>query len=696
MNSADVTKRIVIAGTYSIDPIVDVLEFWARFLGWSERISAADFNQLYQALLSPHGVLRSNEDGANVVCLRFADLTAGNEDRAAQIAAADELAGAIMDVGVRVPTLIMVGPEPSPGGAADQAHAHLADRLSANPMISVKSGGDAMQQYAVSRPIDPMAERFGVVPFTQEGIAAIASASARWYSALTRPPIKVIATDCDNTLWHGAVGEEGVDGVRIDEGHRALQRALSGQAGGGRVVCLLSKNEEADVFDVFDRRSDMELERRHLVGHRIDWNPKPANLEAFVDELDLGLNSVVFLDDNPIECAEMRAACPEVISVNVPTEQDRLAKFVEHFWLFDLPRVTAEDSRRVDMYRDGAQRSSFKRSTASLKEFIDSLDLTITLARPEVGDFARLAQLTHRTNQFNTSLARRDENDLQAAFAEAATEIRLVRVVDRFGDYGIVGLVHVRDDRNALIVEQFLLSCRALGRGVEHRMLREVAGIAVDKGLEHIEVVYAFGERNSPARRFLQQVSGDRELDPGAYRLVMATSDAAAIRFDPEQNEPPASHADATAPVRAAPLFERSELFSMIAERLNSARAVVAEMDASVRPRPESGSYVAPGAGLENDIAQIWSEVLRVAPVGAHDNFRELGGRSIDLVRIHVLLMERLGLDVDITTMFQHPTAAGLAARLTDSAARQALMNTQIAARSANMRAARLRRGGRT
>lgn len=696
MNSAIVTKRIVISGTYSIDPIVDVLEFWAGLLGWTERIAAVEFNQLYQSVLSPSGAVRSNADGANMVYLRFADLTAGKDDCAAHIAAADELAGAIIDAGIRVPTLIVVGPEPAPGGAAARACARLADRLSTNPMISVRSGGDAMQQYAVSQPFDPKAERFGYVPFTREGIAAIASASARWYSALTRPPIKVIATDCDNTLWQGAVGEEGVDGITIDAGHRALQRTLAGQAGGGRVVCLLSKNEEADVFDVFDRRREMELGRRHLVGHRIDWNPKPANLEAFASDLELGLNSVVFLDDNPIECAEMRAACPEVITVNVPTDQGRLARFVDHFWLFDLPRVTAEDGRRVDMYRDGAQRSSFKRKTASLKEFLESLDLTISMARPEPADFARLSQLTHRTNQFNTSLARRDERELQEAFAREESEIRLVRVVDRFGDYGIVGLVHLRCNDSALVVEQFLLSCRALGRGVEHRMLREVASIAIDKGLERIEIAYAIGERNSPARRFLKQASGARELDPGADRLVMATRDAAAFRFDPEQNELLAQDEDSASPVRAAPLFERSELYANIAERLDTGRAVVAEMNASVRPRPEFGSYVVPGSGLESDIAQIWSEVLRVSPVGAHDNFRELGGRSIDLVRIHVLLMERLGLDVDITTMFQHPTAAGLAARLTDSAARQALMNTQIAARSASMRAARLRRGGRT
>jgi FkbH-like protein len=698
---------LTLCGTYTLDPVAEVIEYWADFLGIDVDLRLAPYAQLFPQLLDPASQLRRNQSGANAVLLRWIDLFPGRaHSPAARVAWSDlearitEVASALKSFVHRVPCLVLVGPFDQQDPVLGRATARLQALLAGTSNLFVEPGEAVMRRYRVERAQDPVSDRFGHVPFTSQAIAALGTAVARWYAALVRPPVKVLAVDGDHTLWSGVVAEDGPDHVRIDAARTGLQRMLVEQHDGGRLVCMLSKNEKSDVRSVFERHPEMPLKWGHLVGHRVDWNPKPDNLRDLVSELGLALDSVVFLDDNPVECAEMRAHCAAVTTVRVPTDPAQLAAFADHLWLFDRAAATVEDRERARMYRENASRAELRRGADSLQAFLDSLELVVEIAAPSPADVARLAQLTQRTNQFNASLIRCSAHDV---CGDGDDFQRLVRVRDRFGDYGVVGQVRAQVDGNCLAADLFMLSCRALGRGVEYRMLAALGAHAVASGLQDVAVLFRPAERNAPARRFLERVFDVRPLTDERW-LRLPACVAARITFDASQVDGGAdeSAAAATGSVTAqrdpttadAARPDIGSRYEYIAHVLTTGARIEQAIADRVRPRSDLASgFISPAPGLERTIATIWQEVLRIDRVGSLDRFQDLGGKSVQLVQVHRLLLDRLGVELDITTLFQHPTVASLAAHLGARAGSDA--GETARQRGLKIREARARSGAR-
>ena len=387
--------------------------------------------------------------------------------------------------------------------------------------------------YPVADYHDPRRDRLGHIPYTPAFFAAMGTLLAREIHALLAPPHKVVVLDCDNTLWKGVVGEEGVEGIAIPPAWRALQRFMAELAGQGFLLCLCSKNVEADVLEVFDRRPDMILKREHLVSWRINWQPKSENIRSLARELNLGLDSFIFLDDNPVECAEVGSGCPEVLTLRLPIDGD-IEGFLRHVWAFDRPRVTAEDRQRTAMYRQEAERARSSKEAPTIDEFLAGLGLQIAIAEPAPGQVDRVAQLTQRTNQFNFTTVRRNDGEIRR-LGESGLECRAVEVSDRFGDYGLVGAMIFGPRGEALEVDTFLLSCRVLGRGVEHRMLGELGEIARARGLSRVDATILLTKKNQPARDFLEGVAAAyrREIE-GGLRYEIPAEVAAGIAYRPE------------------------------------------------------------------------------------------------------------------------------------------------------------------
>lgn len=705
---------LTLCGTYTLEPVADVVEFWFDFLSIDASGRVAPYAQLFQQLLDPTSDLRRNQSGANALLLRWTDLLPHSADSCpgqwewSDLAACvSEVAAALKSFEHRVPCLLLAGPANQGDPLLERATSELQAMLARTTNVFVEHGEQAMQRYRVERVHDPAADRFGHVPFTTEAIAAVGTTVARWYAALGRAPLKLIAVDADHTLWSGVVAEDGVDGIEVTGAHICLQQALVAQHDAGRLLCLLSKNEQSDVRRVFERHPGMPLTWPHLVAHRVDWNPKPDNLAELVAGLELGLDSVAFLDDNPVECAQMRARCPAVATVRVPTDRQKLASFADHLWLFDRSTVTAEDRSRARMYQQNASRAELRRGTDSLQSFLDSLGLDVEIAPPAAEEIPRLAQLTQRTNQFNASLIRCDERDVASDGEATGAFHRFVRARDRFGDYGIVGQVRARADGKRLAVDLFQLSCRALGRGIEHRMVAAAGAHALATGLEEVAVLFRHGERNQPARRFLEQVFGapahaNDGQGPQQWFHLRA-HEAANVAFDASGSD---TVADADTDAAAAAAVGRrphpapadpartdiAARYEYIAHSLTTAALIERAIAARVRPRADlATAFIAPAPGLERDIAAIWRDVLRIDPIGSRDRFQDLGGKSMHLVQVHGLLLDRLQVDLDITTLFQHPTVASLAAHLaarSDGGAMDAARQRGMQMRAARTRAA--------
>jgi FkbH-like protein len=709
----DDRQEIVLSATFTAEPLGEVLDFWMRELDLPARVSFAPYHQVFQQLLDPASRLRANRHGAGVVLVRFEDWARDRREGEAAPAgawlgepgvlaaverAAEDLEAALAEAALHAaaPLLVLVCPA-SPAASAVAPFATLAERL-ASRLVAAASGtanlyvtppSELAELYPDQELDDPYADRIGHVPYTPAGFAALGTLLARRLHALWHPPAKVLALDCDETLWQGVCAEDGPQGVVLDAGRQRLQEWAVAQQQAGMLLCLCSKNQEADVFRTFEQRPDFPLRRAHLAAWRIDWSRKSENLRHLAAELGLGLDGFVLIDDNPIECAEVRAACPEVVVLELPEDPRQIPRALQHFWACDRLRTTAEDRRRAESYRQGALRQRHRLRAASFEDFLAGLELAVDVlplaprsTTPE--RLARAAQLTQRTNQFNASTLRRTEGEIQRLLGDGALEGRTVEVRDRFGDYGLVGLILFAARGDALRIDTLLLSCRVLGRGVEHRVLSALAGEALRRGLPHLDVPAVPTARNRPVFDFLRSVPAARErsaaADGGTVFRIPAER-AAGLRpaapgpgSGPVAAEPVAE--PPAGPVPSPPSVTRSRLLPRIAAELADAheiaRRVAAARAGEGRHGVAEGEPVPPRGAAEERLAAIFAELLGVERVGARDSFFDLGGHSLLGTVLLSRVRDAFGIELPVARLFAAPTVETLAAALARESGGQA------------------------
>ena len=349
-------------------------------------------------------------------------------------------------------------------------------------------------------------ERLGHVPYRARFFTALGTMITRKFHALTRPPYKAIVLDGDQTLWRGVCGEDGPTGVELDPPRKVLQEFMLRQLAAGRLLCLCSKNNEDDVRAVFEARTDMPLQRDHFAAWRVNWRPKSENIRALAEELGIGSDSMIVLDDDPVECAELRANVPSVLTLQLPNDPDVIPGFLEQVWAFDIVKATEEDARRAILMRQARAREGFQEAAFTFAEFLAGLGLRVHIGESARRQFARVAQLTQRTNQMNFTAVRRTEGEVRMLVESGALECLVAEASDRFGDYGLVGAILFRRSRGELTVDTFVLSCRALGKGIEHRMIARLGEIATVSELGHVEVPFRPSAKNHAALEFLSGI----------------------------------------------------------------------------------------------------------------------------------------------------------------------------------------------
>jgi FkbH-like protein len=325
-----------------------------------------------------------------------------------------------------------------------------------------------------------------------------------------------LALDCDGTLWGGVIAEDGFDRIEIGpdgpgRSFQQFQRGLLRLKQKGVLLAVVSRNTEQDVFDVFDQHPGMVLKRSDIAAWRVNWQPKSANLEELARELNLGLDSFVFVDDDAVNRAQVEMHLPQVHVLPLPTDPVLFADTLARLWLFDNPaEQTAEDAARTDMIQQEGDRRRFAESV-SMESYLAGLQLDVEMREAEPHDLARLAQLTQKTNQFNLSLRRRTVEAIKAL--DNSYRLFVLNAQDRFGDYGQIGccILHRDESPRLLVIDTFLLSCRVLGRGVEDAFLFGVAEVARRDGASEIIGPLVEGPRNAPALAFFDKTSFLRE-----------------------------------------------------------------------------------------------------------------------------------------------------------------------------------------
>ncbi len=565
------------------------------------------------------------------------------------------------------------------GNAAtlDTAEQRILARASHHPQIRTISSTEILARHRVREFHDAHTGRLGHMPFTREGYAALGTAISRAIFSVVTPPVKVIVLDCDNTLWQGLCGEDGATGVVISPGFRQLQEFMLAQRQAGVLLALCSKNQEADVLAVLDQHPEMILRREHLADWRVNWEPKPDNLRSLAKRFNVGLDSFVFLDDNPLECAAVRAACPEVLVLQVPGANERIPTFLDSIWIFDRVAATVEDRTRNKWYRTSSERDEMRAAAPTLRDFIDGLKLRIEVTEASKEQLPRVAQMTLRTNQFNFTSIRRTEGALKD-FIESGAKCLVASVSDRFGDYGIVGAVLYTTTADRFIVDTLLLSCRALGKGVEHHMVADLAGRAIRAGKAIVELRYQHSERNQPAGDFLERIT-KTSLESGSA-FALHASELAELRYNPEEKSERTDRGETNTTLRGAAntthTFDRTSLsaaMQRLGDELGTIENVVQAIErvhASAQPEasPDSPNFRHDANDLERSLHEIWRKVLAKPAIGLTENFFDAGGTSLKAVMVVAMIRNQLKKDVSIISLFESPTIRLLAEKLDNSA----------------------------
>lgn len=689
------SQTIAVSATFTAEPLEESLAFWMKQLEISAAIEFAPYNQIFQQLLDPTSVFARNKQGVNVILLRFEDWRRDKgEDTEAELAQAidrnlQELITALQSAVAQssTPYVVCLCPD-SPALQADpnwiersqQWQSQLSTELGKISGVYLLQPQDS-QIYPVENYYDPQRDTLGHIPYTPTFFTALGTSIARRIYAIKSAPHKVIVLDCDNTIWKGVVGEDGVMGIEVTPAYHALQKFVIAQQNAGMILCFCSKNNEPDVLEVFEKRPDMLLKLDQVVAWRINWLPKSENIKSLAQELNLGLDSFIFIDDNPVECAEVKTNCPEVLTLQLPVDGD-ISQFLQHVWAFDRLKVTDEDKQRTHLYKQNLERERFQQQSLSITDFLAGLELEINISEPTPAQLPRVAQLTQRTNQFNFSTIRRSDSEIQQ-IGQIGLEYRIVEVRDRFGDYGLVGVMIFGTDANALNIDTFLLSCRVLGRGVEHQMLNYLAKIAEERHLSVVNADFIPTKKNLPARNFLESVAAEfkQPLEQGD-RFAIPVATAATIAYQPTATlaESVADTATQnTSKTDASPAEQRlskSELLGQIAVKLNYPdqifSAIAAQRETIARQVKQP--YVAPRIEVEIQLAQLWEKLLNLETVGIQDSYFDLGGTSLLSVELFAQIENCFGKKLPLTALVEAPTVEQLAKLISQTEAMDSLV----------------------
>jgi FkbH-like protein len=517
--------EIVIAATFTAESLAPALSLWSRAFGIKVRTRVFGFNHVQESLLAPDGPLRKNS-GLNLVLARPEDLIAA--DAGAALERVESLLDALGQCARQSNGRVVVASLPPVVSNLQWFDADLVAKVRAkwNARIAENSDLEVIDLSGLVEKLGVTASRSQSMelqtrsPYSAILYQELGREAARLIRKRYRPAAKVLALDADNTLWGGVVAEEGAAGVVVgaDGSGRCFQLfqdAVLRLRERGVLLVLVSRNEPADVWAVFDNHPGMRLTRSHITASRINWKPKSQNLKELATELNLGLDAFVFVDDDPANRQEVAANAPGVTVVPMPADPADYCRALLQLWVFDSPtRLTSEDRERASMMQQEQQRQQIRQSHAQLGDYLRDLKLRVEMREATPFDLPRVGQLEQKTNQFNLSLGRRTLDELKALGRNHP--IFVVQAADRFGDYGLIGTcIAVPDEGDSTLyrLDMLILSCRSLGRGIEEAVLDGILREVQARGGTRLSARFVPGPRNQPVRDFLHRCGFSQESE---------------------------------------------------------------------------------------------------------------------------------------------------------------------------------------
>ncbi|WP_202799936.1 HAD-IIIC family phosphatase [Schlesneria paludicola] len=329
---------------------------------------------------------------------------------------------------------------------------------------------------------------------------------------LRATPKKVLVLDLDNTLWGGVLGDDGLEGIEIGdtsprgEAFKAFQKYIVSLKDRGVLLAVSSKNDERRAIEPFEKHPEMVLRLDDFVSFKANWDPKSENIRQMAAELGLGIDSFVFVDDNPAEIEIVRQFVPEVTTILLGSSAADYAGQLQDCRLFEPRSITVEDAQRTDQYLAERKRQDLLASATDMPAYLESLGMEAAICEFNQMDVPRLAQLINKSNQFNLTTRRRTEAEVQSLINQEDWICLSVRLQDRFGDHGLVSIVVGQARSEAVYIDTWLMSCRVLKRQVEDAVLNELCRQAQDRGHSRLEGVYLPTAKNEMVRDFYSRM----------------------------------------------------------------------------------------------------------------------------------------------------------------------------------------------
>jgi len=540
-------RRLHFARNFTIEPIEPLLKAAGYRAGLAISASYSEYE--------PIGATAAEGADAVVVAMRLEELspaltrdfaTAG-ADAAADLAdaALERVVGLALAnreaTGAPVFVLNFAAPElaaagladaQSPGGQVNTIRAlnvRLAAELSTIDGAYVIDADELFARDGRSATIDARGLRMSGAPYSRVALEALAAAITRHLGALGGAAVKCIVLDCDDTLWGGVVGEVGRDGIALAAtggGRRFqdFQRELLDLKARGVLLAISSKNEPEDVSAVLRDHPDCLIREPDLAAIRVSWEGKDEAIVSIAEELNLGLEHLLLIDDNPVEREWVSQQLPEVRVIDAPPQGPDGTR-LDDLGLFDSLSLTSEDRRRTEMYRAERERKQVRRTAATREEYLRSLEMVATVGVAGDPDVPRVSQLTQRTNQFNLTTVRRDQEQIRALLADDGAAVIWLSLEDRFGASGVVGCgIVVLGPEGIARIDTLLLSCRVIGRGLEAILVNRLGRLAREMGAGSLLGEYVPTARNGQVAELYPQL-GFEPAGEGAWSWDLAAGD---------------------------------------------------------------------------------------------------------------------------------------------------------------------------
>jgi FkbH-like protein len=522
--------KIAILRSYTVEMIKPLLKLRLLLEGFKPEFFFGDYNQFFQEILDPTSRLYHFKPDVILIMVRIEELLPNliedfgeknyQEWEAVIQTTVQQLRTLVETIEKNMPSQILfqnLAPPSNPyWGIYDAQSSHgqtclvhqfnqlLAQQLEDKKSAFIWDFNGFLQRVGYNTIYDPKMWYLSRNPFKQSAYPAIVNDMLRYVISIIGKGKKCIVLDLDNTLWGGIAGEDGIDGIELGHDYpgscyRDFQKGLLRLYNRGIILAINSKNNEEDALEIIENHPYMVLRRKYFAAMQINWFDKVSNMKALAQDLNIGIDSMIFIDDNPVECELFLQRCPECEVVCLPGKKYLIPGVLDSLPGIENIKLTDEDRKKGGMYRAQVARKQLERSFDNLDEFLKTLDIEVTIEPATSFSIPRISQLTQKTNQMNLTTRRYTEANIQAFVNDLDQYVFSVSSKDRFGDNGIIGVFILKFQNDECIIDTFLLSCRVIGRNIENSMIAFIADFATKHGAAAVIGEYLPTAKNKPA-----------------------------------------------------------------------------------------------------------------------------------------------------------------------------------------------------